>query len=154
MNRVFELVKAYQAVLATGHLSAEETFCLVDAARLAGVEKIVVTHPEWWLTEMTVEQQMTLVKRYGVTLERCYAQNLGIQGQNGYLYKSNLPSNLEIIKEAGYQNVLISTDGGQVENPSWDEEEVQYQQYLADHGIPQEPIFYMTRTLPARLLGL
>ena len=27
-------------------------------------------------------------------------------------------------------------------------------QYLADHGIPEEQIYYMTRTIPSRLLGL
>ena len=30
----------------------------------------------------------------------------------GGKYKSNLPDNLEIIKEAGYKNVMVDTDGG------------------------------------------
>lgn len=44
----FSLIKAYDAVLATGHISPEEIHCVVDGARNAGVRKIVITHPEYW----------------------------------------------------------------------------------------------------------
>ena len=30
----------------------------------------------------------------------------------------------------------------------------EYMQYLADHGIPEEQIGYMTKTIPYRLLGI
>lgn len=71
---------------------------------------------------MSIEDQKRIVKDYDVLLERCYAQNMG-----GGKYKSNLPENLEVIREVGYKNVLISTDGGQTENPHW---EIAMQQYL------------------------
>ena len=38
----------------------------------------------------------------------------------GGKYKSNLPLNLEAIQACGYKNVMVSTDGGQVENPFWE----------------------------------
>ncbi len=41
------------------------------------------------------------------------------QNMGGGTYKSNLPDNLEIIKEVGYKNVMVDTDGGQTENPHW-----------------------------------
>ena len=44
MNDVFQLVKDYDAVLGTAHVSPEECFVVVEAARKAGVKKIVVTH--------------------------------------------------------------------------------------------------------------
>lgn len=154
MIRIFELVKEYDAVLGTGHLSADETFRVVEEARYHQVEKIIVPHPEWWVTRLTIEQQITLAKDYGVVLERCYAQNVGSAGNNTFRYEKNLASNVEVIKEVGYEHVLVSTDGGQIENPPWDEAEREYQQYMADHGIPEEHIAYMTRTLPARLLGI
>lgn len=75
---------------------------------------------------MSLEDQIRLVKDYGVILEHCFAQPLG-QGK----YKSNLPMNLEAIKACGYKNVMISTDGGQVENPAWEDALYQYLQYLA-----------------------
>lgn len=146
---VFRLVKDHGAVLATAHLSLAEALVVIETARKNGVEKIVVTHPEWWLVGIPAEEQLRLVRDYGVILERCYAQNMG-DGS----YKSNLADNLEIIRAAGYQNVLVSTDGGQVENPTWELALEEYIRYLADHGILAEQICYMTRTLPGKLLGI
>lgn len=146
---VFQLVKDHDAVLGTAHISPAEAFIVVEAASLAGVEKIVVTHPEWWIVGMSAEDQVRLVKDYDVILERCYAQNMG-----GGRYKSNLPDNLEIIREAGYRNVMVSTDGGQIENPHWELALEEYMGYLADHGIPEEQIYHMTRAIPGRLLGI
>lgn len=149
LNDVFSLIKDHNAVLGTAHVSPEEAFIVVEAARSAGVKKIVVTHPEWWIVGMSVEDQIRIVKDYDVILERCYAQNMG-----GGKYKSNLQSNLEIIKEVGYKNVMVDTDGGQTENPHWELALEEYMQYLVDHGIPEEQVCYMTRTIPARLLGI
>ena len=115
VKSVLQLVKDHDAVLGTGHISPEECFHVVEEAKKMGIDKVVVTHPEWWIVGMSVEDQLRLVKDYDVYLERCYAQNMG-----GGKYKSNLPDNVEIIKTCGYKNVMISTDGGQVENPHWE----------------------------------
>lgn len=149
LEPVFQLIRDHGAVLGTAHISPAETFLVVRAARKAGVEKIVVTHPEWWMVGMSLEDQIRLVGDYGVILERCYAQNMG-----GGKYKSNLDANLEIIRTIGYQSILVDTDGGQTENPHWEIAMAHYMQYLADHGIPEEQLRYMTHTLPARLLGI
>lgn len=47
-------------------------------------------------------------------------------------YKSNLADNLELIKEVGYKNVMVDTDGGQTENPHWELALAEYMQYLVD----------------------
>lgn len=152
MEQIFELIKKYDVVLATSHIGVDEIFVVVKAAREAGVKKIVVTHPEWWVVDMSVEDQIRIVKEYDVLLERCYAQNSGVGAGNGYI--SNLPSNTELIKTVGYKNVLVSTDGGQVENPHWELAMQEYMQYLYDHGIPEDQIRYMTHDLPCWLLGI
>ncbi|GLB30240.1 hypothetical protein LAD12857_21630 [Lacrimispora amygdalina] len=149
LRDIFELVKDYNAVLATAHISPEECFQVVEAARDAGVKKIVVTHPEWWLVGMDITDQVRIVKDYGVILEHCFAQPLG-----GGKYKSNLPVNLEAIKECGYRNVMVSTDGGQVENPNWEIAMEQYMQYLVDNGIPDSEVFHMTHTIQSELLDI
>ena len=146
---VFKLIKDHDAVLGTAHVSPEEAFVVVEAARNAGVKKIVITHPEWWVVDMSMDDQVRLVKDYDVILERCYAQNMG-----GGAYKSNLPDNLEIIKAVGYEHVMVDTDGGQTENPHWELALEEYMQYLVDHGIPEEQVYYMTKTIPYRLLGI
>ena len=98
---------------------------------------------------MSHEDQLRLVKDYDVILERCYAQNMG-----GGKYKSNLADNLELIKEVGYKNVMVDTDGGQTENPHWELALAEYMQYLVDHGIPEEHVYHMTHTIPANQYGI
>lgn len=149
LETVFQLVKDHDVTLGTAHVTPEEAIVVVEAARKAGVKKLVVTHPEWWVVGMRVEDQIRLVKDYDVILERCFAQNMG-----GGAYKSNLPDNLEIIKTVGYKNVMVDTDGGQTENPNWEVAMQQYMQYLLDHGIPEDQIRYMTHDIPCQLLGI
>lgn len=149
LKDVLRLVKDHGVILATGHLSPQECVIVVEAARAMGVRKIVVSHPEWWIVGMSLEQQLRMVRDYDVYLERCFAQNMG-----GGRYKSNLPDNLEAIRTCGYRNVLISTDGGQVENPHWEIALERYIQFMAEHGIPAQWIHHMTHDAQASLLGL
>ncbi len=146
---VFHLIRDHDAVLGTAHISPTEAFKVVEAARDAGVRKIVVTHPEWWLVDMSMDDQIRLVRDYDVILERCYAQNIG-----GGRYRSNLADNLELIKTVGYEHVMVDTDGGQTENPHWELALQEYMQFLLDHGIPEEHVNHMTKTIPCRLLGI
>ena len=149
LKDVFKLIKDHDAVLATAHISPEECFVVVEEAKKQGIDKIVVTHPEWWVVDMTLEDQVKIVKDYDVYLERCYASNMG-----GGKYKSNLPSNLECIKEVGADNIIISTDGGQVENPNWEIALNEYVTYMYENRISKEDIFKMTRDNQLRLLNL
>lgn len=149
MKTVFQLIKDYNVVLGTGHLSPGESFTVVEEARKAGVKKIVITHPEWWLIGMSLEDQIRMVQDYDVILEHCYAQNMG-----GGKYKSNMAMNFEAIQACGYKNVMVDTDGGQIENPNWEIAMTEYMQYLSNRGISMEQIHYMTHTIPARLLDI
>jgi hypothetical protein len=149
---VFRLIRDHDAVLATAHVSPDEAFRVVEAARTAGVKKIVITHPEWWVCAYTLEDQIRLVNDYDAILERCYAQNMG--NQQPHPYHLNLKENAEVIRAVGYRHVMVATDGGQVENPDWETEMYEYMHYLVEAGIPSEQVYYMTKTIPYRLLGL
>lgn len=146
---VLRLIREHDAVLATGHISPEETFAVFEAAQEAGVRKLVVTHPEWWLVDMSLEDQLHLARRYGAVMERCFAQNMG-----GGRYRSNLEDNVRAIRLLGDEHVLVSTDGGQLENPRWEAAMRIYLRYLARHGVGEAQIRRMTHDLPCALLGL
>jgi len=147
---VFKLIKDYDVALGTAHVSPEEAFTIVEAARDAGVKKIIITHPEWWVCDYSIEDQIRLVKDYDVILERCYAQNMG----KGQPYHMNLKENAELIKEVGYEHVMVDTDGGQTENPDWETEMYEYMHYLVEYGIPIDHVYHMTKTIPYKLLGI
>lgn len=149
VREVLKLVREYDAVLGTGHLDAQESLILIDTAKNMGINRILVDHPEYWVTEMNMEQQIKLVRDYDVCIGRYYAQPM----QDGSFHV-NLPENLEAYRKIGYKNMIISTDGGQLANPHWEDALRTYMQYFADQGVPVEHINYMAKELPAKLLGL
>lgn len=149
LESIFNLIREYDVVLGTGHISPDEIIKVVEAAKSAGVNKIVVTHPEWWMVGMDIKLQEKLVKDYDVILEHCFAQPMG-----GGKYKSNMAMNLEAIQVCGYKNVMVSTDGGQVENPNWEIALEQYMQYLLDNNVTEEQVQYMTQEIQKKLLNI
>ena len=149
LRRIFTLIKEYDAVLATGHISPDETRCVVDSARNIGVQKIVITHPEYWVVDMSLETQKELISDYNVILERCFMQPL----KNGR-WVSNAERNFEAIRTLGAGATILSTDCGNPATPPWEESMRQYLQFMADHNVSCEDLQSMTRTTPARLLGL
>ena len=149
MHDVFQLVKDYDAVLATGHISPYECFKVTEAAKDAGVEKIVITHPEFHIVGMSMEERKQIVRDYNVLLEMEYAQPIG-----GGVYKRNLPENVETMREIGCEHFIVSTDSGQMQNPPWYESIQEYIDYLNTSGFSQEEIDIMTKQNPGRMLGL
>ncbi len=149
LRSVFERIKEHDAVLATGHISPEECFRVTEAARNAGVKKIVITHPEFHIVGMSLEDQIRIVKDYDVMLERVYAQPIG-----GGVYKNNLPDNVEAIRAVGCDHIIVSTDSGQMQNPPWYESIVEYVEYLRNAGITEAEIEKMTQINPGRMLGI
>lgn len=149
VREILNMIQEYDAVLGTGHLDAQESLVLIDTAKTMGIDRILVDHPEYWVTQMTMEQQLRLVRDYDVCIGRYYAQPM----PDGSFHV-NLPENLEAYRRIGYKNMIISTDGGQLANPRWEDALRTYMQYFADQGVPKEHIDYMAKALPAKLLGL
>ena len=149
LRRIFSLIRDYDAVLATGHISPEEIRCVVDSARNIGVQKIVVTHPEYWVVDMCLEKQKELITDYHVILERCFMQPL----KNGQ-WVNNAERNLAAIQKLGAESTILSTDCGNPATPPWEESMGQYLQFMANHHVSREALKMMTKTTPSRLLGL
>lgn len=149
LKDVFQVAKDFDVVLATGHISDKECFVVAEAARAFGVKKVVVTHPEFWVVGMSLADQIKIVRDYDVLLERVYAQPIG-----GGKYKNNLADNVEAVKAIGAARLIISTDGGQMQNPPWYETIAEYVDTLYDAGFSTEDIRQMTHTNPASLLGI
>lgn len=149
LQAILKMVAQAGVVLATGHLSPEEIFLVVEAATSAGVKKILINHPEHFITPLSIEQQRQLTQMGPVWLERCYAQPAGGGG-----YQLNFETNLRAIEALGPQTTIVSTDVGQVENPRWDEALTAYLRFLRDHGVSLADLDIMTKDNPAFMLGL
>ncbi len=146
---IFNIIKNYNAVLATGHISYEETLKVVEAASKQGVKKIVITHPEYWIVNESIEQQKYLVDKYNVLLEKVYIQPL----KDGH-WVDNMETDLKAIEQIGYEHIMVATDSGYYKNDPWEIMLDKYVNYLLEHGISKEEVKYMTRVNQAKLLDL
>lgn len=148
LTPIFELIRDYDVMLQTGHISGSECFPVVEAARKAGVHKIVVTHPEYHIVDMDMEQQRRIVLDYDVLLEREYAQPVGS------VFKNNLAENVEAIRAIGCEHFIIATDSGQTVMPYWYDALTESLDYYYDAGFTAEEMDTMTRSNPGRMLGI
>lgn len=145
---IVELSAQHDIILATGHLSPSEIKFIADLAVKHGVKKFLITHPELHIVNLSLGDQRQLIGA-GAYFERVYAQPV----TPGH-YHVNLEDNYQAIQELGYETTVISTDGGQVENPFWTDALLEYLNYLEKRGIPQEALDRMSKVNPAKLLGL
>jgi hypothetical protein len=109
VEEILRLVAGARVILGTGHLSVPEIVTLVAAARSAGVERILITHPDSSIVQMPVETQCELATA-GVWFERCFVATKEPQGLG-------LRQFGEIIRTVGVETTVLATDFGQSHNP-------------------------------------
>jgi len=107
VREILDIIAESDAILATGHLSSHEICALIVEAKLRGVERILVTHPEAPQIEMPVDVQRDVAK-LGVYFERCYYSVLA-----GY----PLDRMLEEARSVGFESTIFASDLGQEHNP-------------------------------------
>jgi hypothetical protein len=105
---VLQVIARNDLVLATGHLSREEIFTVVDAAVTAGVKTIVVTHPEFPSQRISIGDQQALAER-GALMERAFT--------TPYTGKCSWEAVFDATRAVGAQRTVWGSDLGQVFNP-------------------------------------
>lgn len=105
--QILELIKKYNAIIATSHLSPEEGTALCEAAHEIGVKKVLITHPFFKVPEYTVEQ-LKKAASFGATVEFCASAPLNP-------VPKSIPLNwyTEAIEEIGADHIVIGSDCGQ-----------------------------------------
>jgi hypothetical protein len=107
-HEVLEVIARHGMVLCTGHLSRDEIFTLVDAAVEAGIEQIVVTHPEFPSQNISAKDQVALAGR-GAVMERCFTTT--------FTGKAPWERSFEATRAVGAERTVWATDLGQKFNP-------------------------------------
>lgn len=146
LKEVLSLIAANDIVLATGHLSRDEVFYLVPLAKEMGVKKIILTHPVYEATGLTVDEIAELCAIDGIYAEISY----------GLMPIDNLP--LEVIAEPilklGPEKIILTTDLGQPKQITPPEGMQKFLEALAGLGISEEALQKMAAENPAYLLGI
>jgi hypothetical protein len=147
MNDIFELIRKYDAVMATGHIGPRQILAVLPAAKAAGVERIVVTHPSISYFGTTREQISQMV---GGTYLEHEAPFWAPINNRGHL----LPELIDLIRLAGPENTILSSDLGQLGAPHPAAGLQSVAEALVEAGIKENEIDRMMKQNQAALLGL
>jgi hypothetical protein len=145
LQEIIALIRQYDAVLGTGHLSKEEIWHLVGLAKGVRLKKILVTHPEHPLTDLTISEQLQL-REEGACFERCYASSFP---QAGAVPLERLARE---IKEVGPASTILTTDLGAAGYPLPVKGMQSYLSELQKLGIRKKDMDLMVKDNPKMLV--
>jgi hypothetical protein len=143
-RQCLEIIAKHDMVLATSHIRPSEVLPVVKAAQAVGVSRIVVTHPEFPTTLLSLEQQHELA-RLGVYFERCFTTpNTG---------KISWEQVYASIRQVGPASTILATDLGQTTAPYPDDGLATFISNLLENGFREQEVRMMVRDNPAQVLG-
>jgi hypothetical protein len=144
LAKVLGVVVRHDLALATGHLGRTEIHSVVDAARAAGVSRVIVTHPDYPTQGVPIDEQLELADR-GAVLERCFAPV--------HTGKVSWEHTFEAIRATGPERNVLSTDLGQVTNPPVEDGLALMADRLLDAGFSEDDVHTMAVVNTRRLAG-
>ena len=155
LRDVLKVCAQQKLVLCTGHASPTEVLAIVEAARDAGCDRIVVTHAEFEVVNMTVEQ-MKKAASMGAKMEiDAMGPLMGPSAHLGWMRhwrQVTYKESAEHVKAVGAEHFVLGTDLGQTGNPSQPDGYAMLVAGLMSQGISKEQIKVMGRETPGKLL--
>ena len=147
---ILKVVKDYNMVLATGHISAREILVVVEKARQLAIDKIVVTHA---MSDHISDEILTADERQGLAKAGVFIEHTAweISPTGG---RADPAEVVAAIKSEGPDNCIMSTDFGGPAHPSVAEGMRLFITTMLKNGLSPEEITRMVKLNPARLLGL
>jgi hypothetical protein len=152
---ILKICAAQRLVVQTGHASAEEALALIEAAREEGCDRVVVTHAQFDVVDMSLAQ-MKKAAALGGKMELCAL--LMLTGPDSPLEwmrhapRIPLADTAARIKAVGAQHFVLGTDLGQTGNPTPADGLQMFVTGLLAQGITREQIETMGREVPGALL--
>jgi hypothetical protein len=155
VREVLKICAQQRVVVCTGHSSATEALAIAAAARDAGCDRVLITHAQFEVVNMTLEQ-MRQAAAIGVKMELCAMGSL--MGPSAHLawmrhWRQVAPKETaERIKAVGADHFVLATDLGQTGNPTPPDGYKAFVGALLAEGISKEQIRMMGRETPGALL--
>ena len=150
IHSILAIIKQFNMVLATGHISPAETFALEKEARRLGINKFVVTHPldHEFFSQAFTKQDLVQLARNGAFIEFTFIALLASE------FRHDPAEMVDVIKTVGAEHCIVSTDLGQSFNPLPVEGLRMFIVTLIKYGVTENEITLMTQINPGKLLGL
>jgi len=146
---ILEIVKQYNMVLASGHMSFAEVEALFAAANNMGIKRLFATHPlAEFLYEPFTASQIERLADMGAYIEHCFCHGTPRIGSMDPMkwYRC--------INTIGADRTILCTDMAQVTDPPPAEGMRMFIALLLALGISKGDVEKMVKMNPARLLGL
>jgi len=144
VKKVLKTIKEYKAILATGHISWQETDELVKwAIERTGIKKTIITHPLYQKIDMPLEKQKELAEM-GALIEFCYSTYS--------IDKIPISKIAEQIKYLGAKKCILTSDIGQVFSKSPSQALLDFMILLEKEGISKKELKVMLVDNPNWLL--
>ncbi len=143
---ILRLIARHDAVMATGHLSPVESLLLLRSAVDFGIQRLLVTHVSESVNAMSLEQQKEAA-RLGAFLEHCF-----------FAVTDSCPKSVSLdwiaeqIRFIGVENVILTSDFGQVSNGPPVEGFCFYLGKMKRLGFSDEELRTMIQGNPRKLL--
>jgi len=141
---ILDVVKEYNGILATGHLSPKESYFLCKEGIKQGV-RMILTHPEFSRTKINSSIQKELADQ-GVIIEKCWyniAEN-----------ECAIQEMVSNIRTVGAEHCYLSTDRGQTHREHPVEALGRFMAILLKNGLTEKDIYVMTHTVPRIVLQI
>lgn len=144
VKTILDIAKKYDAAVATGHISQEESVLLCREGVKRG-NRMILTHPEFSRTIVSAETQKKLAEQ-GVYIEKCW-YNIAEKECTAREMAAH-------IRTVGADHCFMVTDRGQNLREHPVEAMKLFMEALLEEGIMEEEIYTMTHTVPQKILGL
>jgi predicted metal-dependent TIM-barrel fold hydrolase len=149
LREIFDLVAANDMILDPCHSGTKERFVVIREAGKAGIKRFVVTHPNWNVTKMTLDQQVELSGMGAYMTLFAYGDIPNFNNP-----KCDPQYAIEAIRRIGPDHMIIGSDLGTVVNAPPVEGMKLFVRILLASGISKQNIRRMCVDNPRELIGV
>ncbi len=155
VREVLKIAAQQKLVVQTGHISPTEALAVIEAGRDMGADRLVVTHCQFEVVNMSLEQ-MKKAAAMGAKLELCaVGQWMGPEAHFEWMRhwrNVKVAETAQAIKTVGAEHFVLATDLGQTGNPSPADGLQVFAGELMKAGVTKDEIKLMGHETTGRLL--
>jgi uncharacterized protein DUF6282 len=148
VHQILRMVAEADAVVASGHMPPEWILAMFEAAKEAGVRRMIVNHPNFVIEAS--KEQVEKMSDLGALVEH----SLCMYDEDSTFYQWEIEVLVDWIRTIGADRTTLGSDLGQENNPLPTESYRKICSRLLDAGLTEGDVRKLVADNPARLLGL
>jgi hypothetical protein len=146
VHEIIASIAEADAILASGHMAPASITAVFEAARDAGVRRMLVNHPNF-VIEASYDDA-----RHWVGLGAVIEHSLCMYDEESTFHQWDLETLVKWIEAVGADNSTLGSDLGQMSNPLPTDSFRKIVGRLLERGMPERDVRRMVRDNPRRLL--